>query len=100
MASSSWKIMASPQVFRHDDIVSASIHQAGRRPEIKVAEFFNTTGKVQFRGVFDSAQPVRRELDAALPVQYFCLDISLFPELHRNRFPEPHEERNVETTLW
>jgi hypothetical protein len=36
--------MASPQVFRHDGIASPNIYQAGRRPAIKAAEFFNTTG--------------------------------------------------------
>jgi hypothetical protein len=36
--------MASPQVFRPEDMASPSIHQPGRRLVIKAAEFFNTTG--------------------------------------------------------
>ena len=42
MASSTWRITASPQMCRHDNIASPSIHHAGRRPAIKAAEFFNT----------------------------------------------------------
>src|SRR5215813_9170457 len=43
MVSSSWRIMTSPQVIRYEDIASFSIHQARKRPDIKAAEFFNTT---------------------------------------------------------
>jgi hypothetical protein len=45
--------MASPQMFRHEDIASASIHQAGGRPEIKVAEFFQDYARESFRGPLD-----------------------------------------------
>jgi hypothetical protein len=44
MAINTWRIMATPQVCRRSDIASPSIQQAGRRPDIKTAEFFNTTG--------------------------------------------------------
>jgi hypothetical protein len=52
MVSSSWRIMASPQVVRHEDIASLSIHQAGKRPDIKAVEFFNTTGLRGFEGQY------------------------------------------------
>jgi hypothetical protein len=39
MVSSSWRIMASPQVVRHEDIALPSILQAGKRPDIMAAEF-------------------------------------------------------------
>jgi hypothetical protein len=45
MAINTWRIMATPQVCRRSDIASPSIQQAGRRPDIKAAGFFNTTGR-------------------------------------------------------
>src|SRR5262245_5151135 len=44
MVSSSGKIMASPQVFRHEDFSSLRIHQAGRRSAIKMTDYCNLTG--------------------------------------------------------
>jgi hypothetical protein len=43
MAGSTWRIIASPQLCRHDKIASRSIHHIRRKPAIKAAEFFNTT---------------------------------------------------------